>query len=31
GQLVLGVWQQVFFLELLEPRRREIVITIIGE
>jgi len=31
GQLSLGTWQQVFFLELLEPRRREIIITIIGE
>jgi secondary thiamine-phosphate synthase enzyme len=31
GQLVLGTWQQVFFLELLEARRREIIVTIIGE
>lgn len=31
GQLALGIWQQVFFLELLEPGRREITVTVIGE
>jgi len=31
GKLVLGTWQQLFFLELLEPRRREVTVTIIGE
>jgi len=31
GKLVLGTWQQIFFLELLEPRRRKITITIMGE
>jgi secondary thiamine-phosphate synthase enzyme len=31
GNLVLGTWQQVFFLELLESRKREITVTIMGE
>jgi secondary thiamine-phosphate synthase enzyme len=31
GKLVLGTWQQVFFLELLESRRRGVIVTIIGE
>ncbi len=31
GKLVLGTWQQIFFLELLEPRRREVLVTVIGE
>lgn len=31
GRLVLGTWQQIFFLELLEPRRREVILTVIGE
>ena len=31
GELYLGTWQQVFFLELLEPRRREIIVTVTGE
>jgi len=31
GTLYLGTWQQVFFLELLEPRRREVIITVMGE
>lgn len=31
GKLSLGTWQQIFFLELLEPRRRKITITIMGE
>ena len=32
GRLVLGTWQQVFHLECdVKPRRREIVITVIGE
>jgi secondary thiamine-phosphate synthase enzyme len=30
-ELVLGSWQQVFFLELLESRSRKVNITIIGE
>jgi len=31
GKLFLGTWQQVFFLELLEPRRREVIVTVMGE
>jgi secondary thiamine-phosphate synthase enzyme len=31
GKLVLGAWQQVFFLELLEPRNRKVMVTVIGE
>jgi secondary thiamine-phosphate synthase enzyme len=31
SRLSLGTWQQIFFLELLEPRRRKITITIMGE
>lgn len=31
GTLYLGTWQQVFFLELLESRRREVIVTVIGE
>lgn len=31
GKLILGTWQQIHFLELLEPRRREVTVTIIGE
>jgi secondary thiamine-phosphate synthase enzyme len=31
GELFLGTWQQVFFLELLEPRMRKVIITVIGE
>jgi len=30
GKIILGTWQQIFFLELLESRRREVTITIIG-
>jgi thiamine phosphate synthase YjbQ (UPF0047 family) len=32
GKLVLGSWQQVFHLECdVKPRRRTIVVTVIGE
>ncbi len=32
GQLILGTWQQVFHLECdIKPRRREIVITVMGD
>jgi len=31
GELVLGTWQDVFLVELFEPRERKIVVTIIGE
>lgn len=31
GKLVLGTWQQLFFVELFEPRHREVIVTIIGE
>ena len=32
GQLVLGTWQQIFHLECdVKPRRREIVVTVMGE
>lgn len=31
GQLVLGTWQGIFFLELFESRTREIEIVVVGE
>ncbi len=32
GQLVLGTWQQIFHLECdIKPRRRKVVITVVGE
>jgi secondary thiamine-phosphate synthase enzyme len=31
GELVLGTWQQIFFLELLESRNRKVIVTVIGE
>jgi len=32
GRLVLGTWQQIFHLECdIKPRRREIVVTVVGE
>ena len=31
GKLVLGTWQRVFFVEWFEPRRRSVLITIMGE
>jgi len=31
GKLVLGTWQQVIFIEFLEPRQRKVVVTILGE
>ncbi len=31
GKLVLGTWQQLWFVELFEPRERKVVITVIGE
>ncbi len=31
GKLVLGTWQDVFLVELFEPRKRETVVTILGE
>ena len=32
GRLVLGTWQQIFHLECdIKPRRRDIVVTVIGE
>jgi secondary thiamine-phosphate synthase enzyme len=32
GQLVLGTWQQIFHLECdVKPRRRKIVVTVVGE
>jgi secondary thiamine-phosphate synthase enzyme len=31
GKLVLGMWQNIFFIELFEPRERGVVVTIIGE
>ena len=32
GQLVLGTWQQIFFLECdIQPRQRKIVVTVSGE
>lgn len=30
-KLVLGTWQHIFFIELFEPRRREVLVTVIGE
>ena len=32
GKLVLGTWQQIFHLECdIKPRRREIVVTVVGQ
>lgn len=31
NELILGRWQDIFFVELFEPREREVVVTIIGE
>lgn len=31
GKLVLGTWQHLFLVEFFEPRRREVVVTVIGE
>lgn len=31
GELTLGTWQKIFFVELFKPRNRQIGITIIGE
>jgi len=31
GNLVLGVWQSVFFVELLGSRKRELLVSILGE
>jgi len=32
GRLVLGTWQQIFHLECdIKPRRRTIVVTVVGE
>ena len=31
NELILGKWQDLFFIELFEPRDREIFVTIIGE
>ena len=31
GKLVLGTWQNIFFLELLESRSRRVVVTLIGD
>jgi secondary thiamine-phosphate synthase enzyme len=31
SKLVLGTWQDIFFIELFEPRERKVVVTVIGE
>lgn len=31
GKLILGTWQQIFFVELFEPRERKIIVTVMGE
>lgn len=31
GKMILGGWQEIFFVELFESRDREIVVTVIGE
>jgi secondary thiamine-phosphate synthase enzyme len=31
GKLLLGTWQDIFFIELFEPRERKVVVTVIGE
>jgi len=31
GKIVLGTWQRIIFVELFEPREREVFITIMGE
>ncbi len=30
-KLVTGSWQEIFFVELFEPRNRKVVVTVIGE
>jgi len=31
GDLTLGTWQSLFFVELLEPRKRQVSVSILGE
>jgi len=31
GKLLLGTWQDIFFLELFEARKRKVFVTVIGE
>jgi secondary thiamine-phosphate synthase enzyme len=31
GKLIFGTWQDVFFIELFEARRREVMVTVIGD
>jgi len=31
NKLVLGTWQQLWFIELFEPRNRRVVVTVVGE
>ena len=31
GRMVLGTWQQIIFIEFLEPRQRKVAVTVIGE
>jgi len=31
GKLVLGSWQDVFFLEFFEPRQRQVIVTVLGD
>jgi secondary thiamine-phosphate synthase enzyme len=31
GNLVLGTWQRIIFVELFEPRERTVFVTILGE
>jgi secondary thiamine-phosphate synthase enzyme len=31
GKMILGTWQDIWFIEFFEPRNRNVIITIIGE
>jgi len=31
GMLALGTWQRIFFVEFFEPRKRKVLVTVIGE
>jgi secondary thiamine-phosphate synthase enzyme len=30
-KLILGTWQQIFFIEFFEPRQRQVIVTVIGD
>lgn len=31
GKMILGTWQQIFFVEFFEPRERKVIVTVVGE